>query len=173
MRADEPDTPLTRQSFWRSYIVVDSEKPCPACGYSLAGLEFAAAKCPECGRELSAEDHRAEYRFRPVWESVRDVCVLPVIAASIMLLSSAVALLIDDGVAGVVMFIAGACWLLSGGVMALYLLAEGLRAREFRSRVQRTEHLARVGYAACGLIAAMIAPPVCAFALIQIAAEMR
>lgn len=158
MSGKEPKAPLPSRRFWQPYIVIDPESPCPKCGYSLAGLPNTTAMCPECGRELTRDDRIAEYRFRPAWESVWEVCVLPGIAASIMLLMGFVAFAIESHAAVIVMLIAGSCWLLTGGIHGVYLVAEAARVGGLRRGRQRIEHLIRLGFAATGLVLVMIVP---------------
>jgi len=158
MSGSELDAPRNRRSFWQPYTIVDPDKPCPRCAYSLVGLHASASRCPECGWELTAAERLAEYRFQPVWESVRTMCALPAACAMSMLLLLAVTLLTGADPLIIVVVITGCCWLVSGAVMAISLLSELLCWRKLRSGVQRREHLFRVGIAAVGLALVMFTP---------------
>lgn len=146
------------RSFWQPYTIVDPDKPCPRCAYSLVGLQASASRCPECGWELTIAERLAEYRFLPIWESVRTICALPAACAMSMLLLLAVTFLTGVDLLIVMVVIAGGCWLVSGAVMAFVLLTELLHWRRLRSGVQRREHLFRVGITAMGLALVMVVP---------------
>lgn len=150
--------PRKRRSFWREYTLTDPDKPCPRCAYSLVGLHASASRCPECGWELTSAERLAEYRFLPIWESVRTICALPAACAMSMLLLLAVTFLTGVDLLILMVVIAGGCWLVSGAVTAFVLLAELVRWRRLRSGVQRREHLFRVWIAAVGLALVMFTP---------------
>ena len=147
-----------QRSFWKPYTIVDRACPCPTCGYSLAGLNETVARCPECGRELSLYDRVAEYRFKPVWHSVRDVCVWPALAAGALLLLDVLSIAKRGGFASFLPAAIAIVWLLGGMGLALQLILECLRTRTLRRGRLRSEHLARIGYAGAGLFLVMVLP---------------
>lgn len=162
-----------QRSFWRAYTLSDPDRPCPRCAYSLVGLEATSARCPECGRELTVADRLAEYRFLPVWDSVRTICALPAAGAMVMLLLLAVTFLVGEGLVVVAAVVAGGCWLVSGAVMTLSLIMELLRTRSLRRGVQQREHEFRIFIAAIGLAVVMVVPVLGLAALFAIAGVGR
>lgn len=146
------------RSFWREYTLSDPDKPCPRCSYSLVGLDSAAARCPECGWELTLADRLAEYRFQPVWESVRTICALPAASAMVMLLLLFATSFLGEGLLLIGVFAAGGCWLVSGAIMTIALLGQLVHQRALRQGVQRQEHVFRVFIASVGLVVIMVMP---------------